>query len=85
LENRKDAFSIELQQYCITQPVCVIRGLAGALKLGMLHVSVLRAFYISFVYFCHMTLENVEMFLLTLWKNGCNLDCVFTLILWSHL
>jgi len=35
LECRKDAFSIELQQYCITQPVCVIRGLAGALKLGL--------------------------------------------------
>jgi len=41
LESRKDAFSIELQQYCITQPVCVIRGLAGALKLGLLHVLVL--------------------------------------------
>lgn len=34
LENRKEAFSIELQQYCLSQPVCVIRGLAGALKLG---------------------------------------------------
>jgi len=34
LENKKDAFSIELQQYCLSQPVCVIRGLAGALKLG---------------------------------------------------
>jgi len=51
LESRKDAFFIELQQYCITQPVCVIRGLAGALKLGMLHVSVLHVFYVSFVYF----------------------------------
>lgn len=35
LENRKEAFSIELQQYCLSQPVCVIRGLAGALKLDL--------------------------------------------------
>lgn len=34
LETKKDAFSIELQQYCYSQPVVVIRGLAGALKLG---------------------------------------------------
>lgn len=35
LDTKKDAFSIELQQYCYSQPVVVIRGLAGALKLGM--------------------------------------------------
>lgn len=34
MESKKDAFSIELQQYCLSQPVAVIRGLAGALKLG---------------------------------------------------
>ena len=34
LEAKKDAFSVELQQYCLSQPVAVIRGLAGALKLG---------------------------------------------------
>ena len=34
LEAKKDAFSVELQQYCLSQPVTVIRGLAGALKLG---------------------------------------------------
>ena len=36
LEAKKDAFSVELQQYCLSQPVAVIRGLAGALKLGQL-------------------------------------------------
>jgi len=49
LESRKDAFSIELQQYCITQPVCVIRGLAGALKLGVL-CCFISAFV--FLFFC---------------------------------
>lgn len=36
LDTKKDAFSLELQQYCYSQPVVVIRGLAGALKLGNL-------------------------------------------------
>ncbi|ELT93483.1 hypothetical protein CAPTEDRAFT_177190 [Capitella teleta] len=35
LESKKDASSIELAQYCLSQPVCVIRGLAGALKLDL--------------------------------------------------
>jgi len=35
LESKKDAFSVELQQYCLSQPVAVIRGLAGALKLDL--------------------------------------------------
>ena len=34
LEAKKDAFSVELEQYCISKPVAVIKGLAGALKLG---------------------------------------------------
>lgn len=35
LENKKDVFSIELQQYCLSQSVCIIRGLAGVLKLDL--------------------------------------------------
>ncbi|KAL4220760.1 Lysine-specific demethylase 6A [Mactra antiquata] len=35
LECKKDAFSPELQQYCQSQPVVVIRGMAGALKLDL--------------------------------------------------
>ncbi|CAH1781540.1 unnamed protein product [Owenia fusiformis] len=35
LESKKDAFSKELQQYCLSQPVAVIRGIAGALKLDL--------------------------------------------------
>ncbi|CAC5370577.1 UTX [Mytilus coruscus] len=35
LDTKKDAFSLELQQYCYSQPVVVIRGLAGALKLDL--------------------------------------------------
>ena len=34
METKKEAFSVELQQYVLSQPVCVIRGLATALKLG---------------------------------------------------
>ncbi|XP_041357798.1 histone demethylase UTY-like isoform X2 [Gigantopelta aegis] len=35
LESKRDAFSPELMQYCHSQPVVVIRGLAGALKLDL--------------------------------------------------
>ncbi|ESO01127.1 hypothetical protein HELRODRAFT_82278 [Helobdella robusta] len=35
LESKKDVFSIELQQYCYSQSVCVVRGLAGILKLDL--------------------------------------------------
>jgi len=35
LDNKKDAFSIQLQQFCHQQPVVVIRGIAGALKLDL--------------------------------------------------
>ena len=45
LESKKDAFSKELQQYCLSQPVVVIRGLAAALKLGLqLTISLKYAF-----------------------------------------
>ncbi|PVD19069.1 hypothetical protein C0Q70_21628 [Pomacea canaliculata] len=35
LESKKDAFSAELQQFCHSQPVVVIRGMAAALKLDL--------------------------------------------------
>ncbi|GFR94504.1 ubiquitously transcribed tetratricopeptide repeat protein Y-linked transcript variant 61 [Elysia marginata] len=35
LDNKKDAFSIQLQQFCHQQPVVVIRGIAGSLKLDL--------------------------------------------------
>ena len=35
LENKKDAFSPQLQEFCLKHPIAVIRGLAAALKLGM--------------------------------------------------
>lgn len=34
LENKKDAFSPQLQEFCLKHPIAVIRGLAAALKLG---------------------------------------------------
>lgn len=38
LENKKDAFSPQLQEFCLKHPIAVIRGLAAALKLGMVAV-----------------------------------------------
>lgn len=35
LDNKKDVFSMELQHFCMSQPVCIIRGLAGILKLDL--------------------------------------------------
>ncbi len=34
LESKKDAFSPQLQDFCLRNPIAVIRGLAAALKLG---------------------------------------------------
>lgn len=36
LENKKDAFSPQLQEFCLKHPIAVIRGMAAALKLGEL-------------------------------------------------
>lgn len=35
LENKKDAFSPQLQEFCVQQPITVVRGIAGALKLDL--------------------------------------------------
>lgn len=35
LENKKDAFSRKLHEFCLQSPIAVIRGLAGALKLDL--------------------------------------------------
>lgn len=35
LENKKDAFSPHLQEFCLKHPIAVIRGLAAALKLDL--------------------------------------------------
>lgn len=34
LENKKHAFSPQLQEFCLKHPIAVVRGLAAALKLG---------------------------------------------------
>jgi histone demethylase len=35
LETRREATSPQLQQYCLSQPICVVRGLANVLKLDL--------------------------------------------------
>ena len=61
LESKKDAFSAELQHYCHTQPVVVIRGIATALKLGTLSAWL----YISCSHYgrhgCHSRRRFVEV------------------------
>ncbi len=34
LENKKQAFSPQLQEFCLKHPIAVVRQLAAALKLG---------------------------------------------------
>ena len=34
LENKKDAFSYQLQEFCLQHPIAVVRGMASALKMG---------------------------------------------------
>ena len=35
LENKKDAFSAQLQEFCLQHPIAVVRGMASALKLDL--------------------------------------------------
>lgn len=35
LENKKDAFSPQLQEFCLQHPIAVVRGIASALKLDL--------------------------------------------------
>lgn len=34
LDNKKHAFSPQLQEFCLKHPIAVVRGIAAALKLG---------------------------------------------------
>lgn len=38
LDNKKQAFSPQLQEFCLKHPIAVIRQLASALKLGRLKI-----------------------------------------------
>lgn len=38
LESKKDAFSIQLQEFCLQHPIAVVRGMASALKMGKLDI-----------------------------------------------
>ena len=35
VENKKDAFSPQLQEFCLEHPIAVVRGMAAALKLDL--------------------------------------------------
>lgn len=49
LENKKDAFSPRLQEFCLKNPIAVVRCLAGALKLGKLNILVILIKYKCFI------------------------------------
>ena len=34
VESKKDAYSIQLQEFCLQHPIAVVRGVASALKMG---------------------------------------------------
>jgi histone demethylase len=38
VDNKKDAFSIQLQEFCLLHPIAVVRGIASALKLGKIQI-----------------------------------------------
>lgn len=38
LDNKKHAFSPQLQEFCLKHPIAVVRGIAAALKLGKFFV-----------------------------------------------
>lgn len=39
IDNKKDAFSPQLQEFCLANPIAVIRGLTNVLKLGMFYFN----------------------------------------------
>lgn len=47
LDNKKHAFSPQLQEFCLKHPIAVVRGIAAVLKMGMLTLTV---FYIHMIY-----------------------------------
>ncbi len=42
LENKKDAYSFQLQEFCLQHPIAVVRGMASALKMGQFKTRVTR-------------------------------------------
>lgn len=68
LENKKHAFSPQLQEFCLKHPIAVVRGIAAALKMGKIHISIISKkicicvpkiyFYgISFAWICQYDLK----------------------------
>ena len=64
LDNKKDAFSIQLQEFFLQHPIAVVRGIASALKLGQLGFEVFLILILLFVV-CANRLRNC-LFLLDL-------------------
>lgn len=40
LENKKHAFSPQLQEFCLKHPIAVVRGIAAALKMGKIIIFI---------------------------------------------
>lgn len=59
LESKKDAFSPQLQDFCLKHPIAVIRGIASALKLGVYNFLYICVNYIFNIFFKHVCNFNV--------------------------
>lgn len=59
LEHKKDAFSPQLQEFCLKHPIAVVRGIAAALKLGKLHFFSL----LLCIIFCPAAVVTSSLFL----------------------
>lgn len=56
LDNKKHAFSPQLQEFCLKHPIAVIRGLASALKLGKFYFHITQIYSNS-----HMEFQLVDL------------------------
>lgn len=43
LDNKKDAYSFQLQEFCLQHPIAVVRGMASALKMGQFRIFPLKS------------------------------------------
>lgn len=61
LESKKDAFSIQLQEFCLQHPIAVVRGMASALKMGKIDIPFRfgnRILSFRYIYFFPLLFQN---------------------------
>lgn len=61
LDNKKDAFSPQLQEFCLKHPIAVIRGMAAALKLGTIIQFGESNVYFTLLYFTYLKFFTTDL------------------------